>query len=68
MVWKFTFITIGDRLECYYFITHVRNCVMGATPMSLGPNYFIFIGIFKKITKLTPLYVSEPSFKTESLI
>ena len=20
-------------LECYYFITHVRNCVMGATPM-----------------------------------
>ena len=22
-------------LECYYFITHVRNCVMGATPMKL---------------------------------
>ena len=21
-------------LECYYFITHVRNCVMGATPMN----------------------------------
>ena len=20
-------------LDCYYFITHVRNCVMGATPM-----------------------------------
>ena len=20
-------------LECYYLITHVRNCVMGATPM-----------------------------------
>ena len=23
-------------LECYYFITHMRNCVMGATPMSLN--------------------------------
>ena len=21
-------------LECYYFYTHVSNCVMGATPMS----------------------------------
>ena len=23
-------------LECYLFITHVRKCVMGATPMAAG--------------------------------
>ena len=25
-------------LECYYFITHVRNCVIGATPMFFRKN------------------------------
>ena len=34
MAWKITKNTkLGDSLECYNFITHVRNCVMGATPM-----------------------------------
>ena len=32
MAWKITFATSGDY---YFFITHVRNCVMGATPMSI---------------------------------
>ena len=33
ILWKLTFTTLVDYLERYYFITHVRNCVMGATPM-----------------------------------
>ena len=32
MAWKIIFTTLGDLLECYYFITHVHHCVMGATP------------------------------------
>ena len=32
MVWKITFTTLDDLLECF-FISHVRNCVMAATQM-----------------------------------
>ena len=31
MVWKITFTTLGDLP----FITHVRNCVMGATQIAV---------------------------------
>ena len=40
MTWKITFTTLsGLLLNVTIFITHVRNCVMEATPMnSLEPD------------------------------
>ena len=34
MLWKINFTALGD----FPWITHVRNCEMGATPMSNGSN------------------------------
>ena len=33
MALKITFATLVTSLECYCFITHVRNCVKGAATM-----------------------------------
>ena len=33
IVWKITFTTLGD-LNVTIFITHVRNCLIVATPMA----------------------------------
>ena len=42
MVWKITFTTLGDLPWMLLFITHRRNCLMGATSIHLIPFQMVF--------------------------
>ena len=41
MVWKITPTTLGDPLNVAIFITHLRNCLMGATLVSCVCQFLI---------------------------
>ena len=46
MVWEIIFTTLGDLT-----ITHVRNCVMGATPM-LGTCSYVVVWVITLISEI----------------